>query len=172
MKKTILSFLFSFFVVAMSMAQPQDRPMGPRGKGPKPSKENVEALKAAFITRHLNLTAEEAQKFWPAYNACFEELKKARQDKKEDVLAFEEAALNIKKKYKNDFKKALGSDERVNKALTADRAFMEMIRAELQNRKGDKGPQDNKPGGKKGGKNKRVGTPPPPPPTAGEEPAI
>jgi len=172
MKKIILSFLLSFFVVAIAMAQPQERPMGPRGKGPKPNRENVEALKVAFITKHLNLNAEEAQKFWPAYNACFEELKKVRQDKKEDVLAFEEAALNIKKKYKNDFKKALGSDERVNKALTADRAFMEMIRAELQNRRGDKGLQDNKSGGKKGGKNKRGLTPPPPPPPAREEPTI
>jgi len=172
MKKIILSFLLSFFVVAVAMAQPQDRPMGPRGKGIRPNKENVEALKVAFITKHLNLNAEEAQKFWPAYNACFEELKKARQDKKEDVLAFEEASLNIKKKYKNDFKKALGSDERVNKALTADRAFMEMIKEELQNRKNGNAPNNDKQGGKKGGKNKRGGTPPPPPPPGQEEPTI
>ena len=169
MKKIILSFLVSFFVVAVTMAQPPERPMGPRGKGPRPSKENVEALKVAFITKHLNLNAEEAQKFWPAYNACFEELKKARQEKKDDVLAFEEAALNIRKKYKNDFKKALGSDERVNKAMGADRAFMSMIKDELQHRRGEQGPQNNNKGGKKGGKNKKGGTPPPPP---GQEPSI
>jgi len=169
MKKIVLSFLFSFFVVAITLAQPPERPMGPRGKGPRPSKENVEALKVAFITKHLNLNAEEAQKFWPAYNACFEELKKARQEKKEDVLAFEEAALNIRKKYKNDFKKALGSDERVNKAMGADRAFMSMIKDELQHRRGEQGPQNNNKGGKKGGKNKKGGTPPPPPV---QEPAI
>jgi len=168
MKKIVLSFLFSFFVVAITLAQPPERPMGPRGKGPRPSKENVEALKVAFITKHLNLNAEEAQKFWPAYNACFEELKKARQEKKDDVLAFEEAALNIRKKYKNDFKKALGSDDRVNKAMGADRAFMSMIKDELQHRRGEQGPQNNK-GGKKGGKNKKGGTPPPPPV---QEPAI
>ena len=169
MKKIVLSFLFSFFVVAITLAQPPERPMGPRGKGPRPSKENVEALKVAFITKHLNLNAEEAQKFWPAYNACFEELKKARQEKKDDVLAFEEAALNIRKKYKNDFKKALGSDNRVNKAMGADRAFMSMIKDELQHRRGQQGPQNNNKGGKKGGKNKKGGTPPPPP---GQEPSI
>jgi hypothetical protein len=169
MKKIVLSFLFSFFVVAITLAQPPERPMGPRGKGPRPSKENVEALKVAFITKHLNLNAEEAQKFWPAYNACFEELKKARQEKKDDVLAFEEAALNIRKKYKHDFKKALGSDERVNKAMGADRAFMSMIKDELQHRRGEQGPQNNNKGGKKGGKNKKGGTPPPPP---GQEPSI
>jgi hypothetical protein len=172
MKKIILSFLLSFLVVGITMAQPPERPAGPRGKGSRPSKENVEALKVAFMTRHLNLTIEEAQKFWPAYNACFEELKKARQEKKEDVLAFEEASLNIKKKYRNDFKKALGSDERVNKALTADRAFMEMIKRELQNRREGQGPRDGKEGMKKGGKNRKGGTPPPPPPPAREEPTI
>jgi len=169
MKKIVLSFLFSFFVVAITLAQPPERAMGPRGKGPRPSKENVEALKVAFITKHLNLNVEEAQKFWPAYNACFEELKKARQEKKDDVLAFEEAALNIRKKYKNDFKKALGSDDRVNKAMGADRAFMSMIKDELQHRRGDQGPQNNNKGGKKGGKNKKGGTPPPP---SGQEPTI
>ena len=153
MKKIILSFLLSFLVVGITMAQPSERPVGSRGNGPKPSKENVEALKVAFITRHFNLTIEEAQKFLPAYNAYFEDLKKVRKDNKEDVLAFEEAALNVKKKYKNDFKKALGSDERVNKALTADGRFMGMIREELQNRKG------GKPGSKKRGN----GGPPPPP---------
>ena len=159
MKKIILSFLVSFFVVAVTMAQPPERPMGPRGKGSRPSRENIEALKVAFMTKHLNLTIDEAQKFWPAYNACFEELKKARQEKKEDILAFEEAALNILKKYKNDFKKALGSDERVNKAMGADRAFMGMLREELENRKG----------GKPGSKKKGNGAPPPPP---GQEPTI
>ena len=167
MKKIVLSFLFSFFVVAITLAQPPERAMGPRGKGPRPSKENVEALKVAFITKHLNLNVEEAQKFWPAYNACFEELKKARQEKKDDVLAFEEAALSIRKKYKNDFKKALGSDDRVNKAMGADRAFMSMIKDELQHRRGDQGPQNNNKGGKKGGKNKKGGTPP-----SGQEPTI
>jgi len=162
MQKIILSFLVSFFVVAIVAAQPPQRSIGPRGKGPRPTKENVEALKVAFMTKHLNLNVDEAQKFWPAYNACFEELKKARQEKNEDILAFEEAALNIRKKYKNDFKKALGSDERVNKAMGADRAFMSMIKDELQNRKV----------GKPGSKKKGNGAPPPPPPPGQEEPTI
>lgn len=158
MKKIIFSLLLSMFVVAMVTAQPPQRSMGPRGKGPRPSRENVEALKVAFMTKHLNLNPDEAQKFWPAYNACIEELKKARQEKKEDVLAFEEAALNIRKKYRNDFKKVLGSDERANKALTADRAFMGMIKDELQNRKGMH---------KKGSK-----PPSPPPPPGQQAPAL
>ena len=57
----------------------------------------------------------------------------------------------------------MGSDERVNKAMGADRAFMSMIKDELQNRRGENGGPR--------GKNKKGGTPPPPPPGQ-EEPAI
>ena len=90
-------------------------------------------------------------------------------DKTEDKPLVEFVKDYIKKKYKNDFKKALGSDERVNKALTADRAFMVMIRDELQNRREGQGPNNDKQGGKKGGKNRRGSTPPPP---AREEPTV
>lgn len=34
----------------------------------KPRQEKVKALKIAFITEQLDLTPEEAQKFWPIYN--------------------------------------------------------------------------------------------------------
>ena len=36
-------------------------------------KEKIKAHKIAFITDHLNLTPEEAQKFWPIYNQHEEE---------------------------------------------------------------------------------------------------
>ena len=39
------------------------------GDKPAPSgQERVRALKVAFITQKLNLTSEEAEKFWPIYN--------------------------------------------------------------------------------------------------------
>ena len=34
----------------------------------KPNKEKVKALKVAHITEQLDLTAKEAQAFWPVYN--------------------------------------------------------------------------------------------------------
>ncbi|VXB00341.1 Sensor of ECF-type sigma factor [Flavobacterium sp. 9AF] len=37
--------------------------------GMKEKKEKIKALKVAYITEKLDLTAEEAQKFWPVYNA-------------------------------------------------------------------------------------------------------
>lgn len=35
----------------------------------KEKKEKIKALKVAYITEKLDLTTEEAQKFWPIYNA-------------------------------------------------------------------------------------------------------
>jgi len=94
----------------------------------------IQTIKVAFITKELNLTTEEAQRFWPVYNSYIEDLKKTRKDSKEDVLAFEERSLAIKKKYNIDFKKILVSDERANKVFLADRNFALFIKKELQDR--------------------------------------
>ena len=34
-----------------------------------PNKEKIKALKIAYITKDLNLSSSEAEKFWPVYNA-------------------------------------------------------------------------------------------------------
>ena len=99
-----------------------------------PVVHRMQALKTAYITKQLDLTSEEAEKFWPVYHSYTGDLRKARLDKKDDVLAMEENVLNIRKKYQGEFRKLLGSDERANKVLTADRDFNNMIRKELQQR--------------------------------------
>ena len=100
--------------------------------------EKIEAIKVAYITKELNLSSDEAQKFWPVYNEYFKELKKVRDENRNDELAFEEKALNIRKKYKADFKKVLGDDTRVNKVFVIDRNFREMLRREMMNRQKNK----------------------------------
>lgn len=99
-----------------------------------PAGSNIHALKVGFVTRRLALTSDEAQKFWPVYNEYVKELRKARIEEKEDVLLFEERALNIRKKYKGEFKKILTSEDRLNKALTVDRDFNNVLKKELQRR--------------------------------------
>lgn len=94
----------------------------------------LENLKIAYITRQLSLTADEAQKFWPVYKNYTTELKKVRAVKKPDVLEQEEDLLGVRKKYREEFRKILISDARVNKALTAERDFNNVIRKELQKR--------------------------------------
>ncbi len=94
----------------------------------------VQAIFVAYATKELNLTSEEAEKFWPVYNQYFEELKKVRQENKSDELVFEEKALNIRKKYKPEFKKVLNDDARVNKVYVLEKNFKEMLRKEIQKR--------------------------------------
>jgi len=126
MKKTMLFFIGVLMVSLVSAQEPQRKMMGQR--------QNIEVLKVAYFTKHLSLTTEEAEKFWPLYNGYTSEVRKARGDHKEDILAFEESVLNIRKKFKGDLKKILVTDERVNKALVAEREFMNVVRKELQQR--------------------------------------
>lgn len=95
----------------------------------------TEAIKIAFITKELNLSPEEAQKFWPVYNDYIAELRKARQSYRDDELSYEETVVAVRKKYKPEFKKLLKTDERVNKTYLAERRFREILKKELDNRK-------------------------------------
>lgn len=115
---------------------------------PAPSPAStIIGLKKAFVTQQLGLTNEEAQKFWPVYYSYSVELRKTTQGKKADVLEMEEGMLNVRKKYKTEFKKILNTDERVNKALTVDRDFRNVVRKEMEKRHGAKmrGPKQMKP---------------------------
>lgn len=62
MKKIILYISISLFCSLSLMAQ-----------GEKEGREKIRTLKIAYITEQLNLTANEAQKFWPVYNAYAKE---------------------------------------------------------------------------------------------------
>src|SRR6202022_2379786 len=90
----------------------------------KPNGSRLEALKIAFLTRRLNLTSEEAQRFWPVYNQYSAEIRRARlihgQNKNE--IELDEAILTIKKKYNGEFSKAL-SPERANQFFRAEKDF-------------------------------------------------
>ena len=70
----------------------------------------LEALKIAYITKRLDLSPEEAQKFWPIYNQYAEELKRARQEAirgNKSEIELDESLLNIRKKYSVQFGQAI-----------------------------------------------------------------
>jgi hypothetical protein len=58
--KNISLYILSFFLSLPMMAQQQ----GDTGY----DKEKLESAKVAFITQRLDLTPEQAEKFWPLYN--------------------------------------------------------------------------------------------------------
>ncbi len=53
------------------------------GLAQNPNLERLNAYKIAFITRKLNLTSAEAEKFWPAYNEFQDRKLKIQQERQE-----------------------------------------------------------------------------------------
>lgn len=97
----------------------------------------IEALKIAYLTNKLKLSPEEAQKFWPIYNQYNDDVRKLRTEQrlqKLPELTVEERMLNIRKKYNDEFSRALTS-EKVNNFFRAEREFNGMLQKELLERR-------------------------------------
>lgn len=54
--------------------------------GRKEKKEQIKALKVAFITDELKLTSLEAEKFWPLFNAYDDKQQELRQQKMRSIM--------------------------------------------------------------------------------------
>ena len=97
-------YLILSFVCMAAIANAQDAEPELSEK----QQENVKALEIAFITKELDLNPDEAQKFWPVYNQYSKEINEAHKNNP-DVIPREEKILNIRKKYQEQFVKALAS---------------------------------------------------------------
>ena len=147
MKKILC--LFSF-IVTVFVAQAQEQPMNGQNRPamrnrqgmempPRPmtkeQRERLELFSIQFITKKLDLTPAEAEKFWPLYNEQKEASLNLMQTAKEDEIAFQEAMLVIRKKFKKDLMPILKTEERVNLALKVDRDLLNRMRNEMMRRK-------------------------------------
>ena len=132
MKRFILYVLLSFPLISFAQ-QGQGQGMGPGGGMGREGR--LKSLEIAYLTRELNITPAEAEKFWPVYNKYQDEMRTAMtSSKNEDVLERQQQMLNIRKKYKNDFSKIL-TPERTNKLYEAEGKFRDMVKKELQERR-------------------------------------
>ena len=104
MKSKIITFIIALFSI-VTIAQPN-----------KEKIEKVKALKVAYITKELNLTSAEAEKFWPVYNAYDEKQFELRHNKMKTIM----------KKYKDD-----GLDKLNDKEAATILSEMESIDEEL-----------------------------------------
>jgi hypothetical protein len=140
--KLITLLLFGLCLPSVFFAQMERPP-----KGAPTEKENeakIEQLKIAFIAKELNLTASEAQLFWPIYNELDNQLKTIRKesraiekeiaekfDKLSDeeaetmmktLFANEERELSLKKAYATKFSTVIGK-KRALKLLSLEHEF-------------------------------------------------
>ncbi len=125
MKKIYALLLFLFFHSYFCFSQPPN----------DNDDQRVEVLKKAYVTDELNLSPQEAEKFWPVYNNYQNEIRQARKENQDNELAYERKVVEIKQRYQGNFKKVLGNNgQRVNKVYTTDKQFRNMLRNEQQNR--------------------------------------
>jgi hypothetical protein len=124
MKKSFL--IISIFLTHLYICAAQTREHG--------STNEIESVKMEYMNKELNLTPEEAKKFWPVYNQYFAEVKQAKKDHPNDELAFEEKVVGIRKKYKNNFKGILNNDNRVNRVFVSEKNLRDLLKRELQDR--------------------------------------
>ncbi len=132
----------------------------PKGEGAKAKKEKVEQLKIAYLTKHLELTTEESEKFWPVYNEMstklrdnnkermkiskelrdnLETLKEAEiKTKMEAILNTEQQEVNIKKEYSSKIAAIIGYKKSV-KLVSLERQFRQELKKELEKRKSESG---------------------------------
>ena len=75
MKTKILFPIIFLLVASLSFSQ-----------GFKEKREKVKALKVAYITEQLELTTDEAQKFWPIYNTFDDKQAELRHEKMRAIL--------------------------------------------------------------------------------------
>ena len=143
MKKIyILAFVFLFFV-KLGLAQEKRR-------------EEIESFRVAYFTRQLNLTSEEAKKFWPVYNemqAEIQKLQKERRNRHRDLrdnqdnisdaeleksineeMASRQKELDIEKKYHERFKQIL-SMKKLAIFYRAQEGFKRELIRKLQDQK-------------------------------------
>jgi hypothetical protein len=124
--------LFSVLVILCWLTPPV------KSQGPKrPLAGELEAMKTTFITTRLQLTPQEAEKFWPIYNLYAQEVRQAffnhRNQPNSRELDLEEALLNIRKKYSIEFLKAI-SPGKINDFFIAEKDFNRFVQQEMQRR--------------------------------------
>ncbi|MBI2730736.1 MAG: hypothetical protein HYX40_08295 [Sphingobacteriales bacterium] len=126
MKKYLLIALL--FIAGLPQLKAQDDPE---------ENSKIEALKIAFISKKLDLSPDEAQKFWPVYNQYFKEMRQLLKDRKDDgnddVIDQEQKVIDIRKKYRDQFVKIIGHP-RMNRLFNAERDFRRILINRIKNR--------------------------------------
>jgi hypothetical protein len=122
--KHILLFL-TLLTGSISFAYAQE-------EDPDPVKreQKIQALYVAYITQQLNLSAEEAEKFWPLHKQFDSELKAV--DPNMPELSRQQKILDIKKNYQNRFSKILGNS-RTDDFYRKDSEFRKKLVERLRN---------------------------------------
>lgn len=112
-----MKYLILYFLLLIGFSTQAQSPNANR-------EQKIEALYIAYITKELNLTEDEAQKFWPVHGQYDGEIRSLKMESAE--LERQQAILNIKKKYQDRFTTILGA-ERTNDFFVKDGEFRKKL---------------------------------------------
>jgi len=160
MKNILCIVVFSIFAISVQ-AQPQR----------KEKFERIHAAKVAYMTDRLGLTTNQAERFWPVFNEYESERMAIRrkyypnsnegeQGKKhgnldkteedgmymqsiEDNLDLQQAQLDLKRKYNNEFLQIL-SAQQVSMLYKAEKEFRQLLIQKLREKRGGRHWEDNR----------------------------
>lgn len=141
------TFIFSFICLGLSfngVAQERNK---------ERIKEKVKLEKVAYITQELALTEDEAQKFWPIYNAYKEESgamrasmdirpRKDMSDKEAEDMLYamldaKSKEIDIQKKYIGKMKTAIPA-KKIAMLFKVERQFKEKLVSNIKERRKDR----------------------------------
>ena len=179
MKKFMVLLSALLMVGAVAYAQPAEAPKAHKGQHAGQHMEQMRSEKIGFITERLSLTPEEAQVFWPVYNAYEQEVieagktvrtaRKALRPAKDaaeptekelkaridDYLKALKAEAEVKAKYNAQFLKVLPA-AKVAKLYLAEESFQNKMLREMYKRQAE---HHGQPGVRPDGKGPRNGKP-------------
>ena len=186
MKKLMVLMSALLVVGAVAYAQPAETPKAPKGPRAGQHMEQMRSEKIGFLTERLALTPEEAQVFWPVYNAYEKEVMEAgkvvRESRKalrpakdaaeptekemkpriDDYLKALKAEAEVKAKYNAQFLKVLPV-AKVAKLYLAEESFQNKMLREMYRRQaehhGQPGVRPDGAKGPRGQKNGKKGAP-------------
>ncbi len=125
-------------------------------------KERIKTYKIAFITEKVNLTSEEAEKFWPVYNEHQSQMEKLQEKRfisepprpkdiadltdteaeaiTDEMLKNELQIYNLKKEFRNELKPIL-SAKKILRLFNAEREFrIELMKRLASDKKPERRP--------------------------------
>ena len=125
-----------------------ERRFNQRLNNPKPIGNNkLNAIKNAYINKQMNLTPEEADRFWPVYDRYQQELTGVLRDRRQNnsspqpngidqvnrEMSYDQQILNIKARYKDEFLRILPPDK-VSVLYKSEREFKDELIKQLSER--------------------------------------
>lgn len=144
--------LFTFGQAAKAQFRPSPYP-GQAFRETHPTRQakrfpKLDAIKNAYINKRLDLSPEEADRFWPLYNQYQGELSVVLAQKRQNNnntqisgmeqanrdIAYEQQLLAIRKRYQSEFLKILPADK-VSTLYKSEQEFREELYKQLRERR-------------------------------------